>query len=401
MGRKGNWFSSVKKVLSPESKRSKEKRLLGNGKSIVEENSKPREIPPLEHRSPPTLEEMKFTEVVDDDEEPTVVDADFTSQATTEVVHVTKEVQFPRRSKEEVAAIRIQTALRGYLARRALRSIRGLVRLKSLVGGPTIKRQTGHALKCMQTLARVQARIQSTRIKILEENQALERQLLQKRAKEESLQLGEDWDVSLQSKEQIEANLLNKYEATMRRERALAYAYSHQQNGKKSARPAMLIFMDPNNPHWGWTWLERWTEAHPSEEKIEAIGERHHHQLDNNNSEKPSPVSNNQLKPKGRKLKLNDDSKSSFSIRLDKNRRHSVSGSVVRKDDESLSSSPFVPSYMVSTKSTKAKSRMQNPLGLENGSKTSTKKRLSFPAPVKARRLSGPPRIETNVNVVA
>ena len=41
-------------------------------------------------------------------------------------------------------------------------------------------------------------------------------------------QLGEEWDDSLQSKEQIEANLLSKYEATMRRERALAYAFSHQ-----------------------------------------------------------------------------------------------------------------------------------------------------------------------------
>lgn len=40
--------------------------------------------------------------------------------------------------------------------------------------------------------------------------------------------MGEEWDDSLQSKEQIEAKLLSKYEATMRRERALAYAFTHQ-----------------------------------------------------------------------------------------------------------------------------------------------------------------------------
>lgn len=40
--------------------------------------------------------------------------------------------------------------------------------------------------------------------------------------------MGEEWDDSLQSKEQIEAGLLSKYEAAMRRERALAYAFSHQ-----------------------------------------------------------------------------------------------------------------------------------------------------------------------------
>lgn len=45
--------------------------------------------------------------------------------------------------------------------------------------------------------------------------------------------MGEEWDDSLQSKEQIEAKLLSKYEATMRRERALAYAFTHQVFFKK------------------------------------------------------------------------------------------------------------------------------------------------------------------------
>lgn len=42
------------------------------------------------------------------------------------------------------------------------------------------------------------------------------------------LQMGEEWDDSLQSKEQIEASLMHKFEAAMRRERALAYSYTHQ-----------------------------------------------------------------------------------------------------------------------------------------------------------------------------
>lgn len=42
------------------------------------------------------------------------------------------------------------------------------------------------------------------------------------------LQMGEEWDDSAQSKDQVEANLLHKYEAAMRRERALAYSYTHQ-----------------------------------------------------------------------------------------------------------------------------------------------------------------------------
>ena len=41
-------------------------------------------------------------------------------------------------------------------------------------------------------------------------------------------QIGEEWDHSLQSKEQLEARMLNRQEAAIRRERALAYAFSHQ-----------------------------------------------------------------------------------------------------------------------------------------------------------------------------
>ncbi|PWA65088.1 IQ-domain 2 [Artemisia annua] len=77
-------------------------------------------------------------------------------------------------------------------------------------------------------ISRVESQINSRRIRMSEENQALEKQLFQKRAKEmESLQMGEEWNDSLQSKEEIEAKLLNKYEATMRRERAMTYSFSH------------------------------------------------------------------------------------------------------------------------------------------------------------------------------
>ncbi|KAK3021346.1 hypothetical protein RJ639_045979 [Escallonia herrerae] len=240
MGRKGNWFSSVKKALSPDSKEKKsqkadksKKKWFGKEKSAVPEASS-LETVAVPHPLPPP-EEVKLTEVEDEQTKhaytvaaATAVAAEAavaSAQVAAEVVRLTVVTQFT----EEVAAIKIQTAFRGYLARRALRALRGLVRLKSLVEGPTVVRQTTNTLRCMQTLSRVQSQIQSRRIRMSEENQALQKQLLQKRAKElESLQMGDDWDDRLQSKEQIEAKLLNKYEAAMRRERALAYSFSHQ-----------------------------------------------------------------------------------------------------------------------------------------------------------------------------
>ncbi|KAH7844258.1 hypothetical protein Vadar_026179 [Vaccinium darrowii] len=451
MGRKGNWFSSVKKAFSPESKEKKgqksnksEKKWFGKEKSAVP-SSPPSETVIVPHPLLPPSEEVKPIEVEDEQTKHSHSVAVATgaaaeaaivaAQAAAEVVRLTSVTRFAGKSKEEVAAIKIQTAFRGCMARRALRALRGLVRLQSLVQGPIVKRQTANALRCMQNVARVQSQIQSRRIRMSEENQALQRQLLQKRAKElASLRIGEEWDDSLQSKEQIEANLLSKYEAAMRRERALAYSFSHQQSWKKSTRPATLMFMDPGNPHWGWSWLERWMSAekelnneHSSVKSTalsttggEITKSYARHLL---NAEKPSPTSTvNPNQPsirkspsiphsKARKLKPesptgsvfipDDDSKSVFSMQSNLNRRHSIAGSSVR-DDESLASSPAFPSYMAPTKSAKAKLQTESLLGLDNrtpekkGSVGSAKKRLSFPAsPSRPRRHSGPPRVES------
>ncbi|XP_057471866.1 protein IQ-DOMAIN 2 [Actinidia eriantha] len=467
METKVNWLSSVKKAFSPESNEKKgqkskklKKKWFGKKKSAVPDSS-PSEIVTVPHPLP-LLEEGETVESTQVENEqtkhaysgavgsPVAADAAdaadpevfrVTAQADPEVVRVTDVNRFSGKSEEEVAALKIQTAFRGYLARRASRALRGLVRLKSLVQGPPVKRQTANALRCMQTLARVQTQIHSRRIRISEENQALQRQLLQKCATEiASLQMGDEWDDSLQSKEQIEANLLSKYEAAMRRERTLAYSFSHQQTLKKSTRPsAGLMFMDPNNPQWGWSWLERWMAATlPRETEKELNNDQSstksaslsvlasgeitksyaRHQL---NSNKPSPITSSKpsrpshrspstpgrkwkpATPKGSECSPNADVRSVFSVQSERNRRHSIGGALVR-DDESLASSPALPSYMGSTQSAKAKSRLQSPLGLENKTPDkelaagSAKKRLSFPAsPARPRRHSGPPKVEISI----
>lgn len=119
----------------------------------------------------------------------------------------------------------------------------------------------------------------------------------------------------------------------------------------------------------------------------------------------PKPVSSTVPKkvksasPRVRRV-LDDDAKSMVSVQSDRFRRHSVGGSSIR-DDESLASSPALPSYMVPTESARAKSRLQSPFEaekngvLEKGSSDSAKKRLSFPAsPARPRRHSGPPKVD-------
>lgn len=207
--------------------------------------------------------------------------------------------------------------------------------------------------------------------------------------------------------------------------------------------------MDPRNPSWGWSWLERWMAARPWESRSTTEKEPNNDQSSVKganrgivggeisksfaryqlNSDKLSPTTNQKISktpkhqspstptkpgsstvakktkpasPRASVSGLDDDSRSMVSMQS--YRRHSIAGSSVR-DDESLPSSPLAPRYMVPTESAKAKSRLQSPLGAdkngtpEKATSGSAKKRLAYPpSPARPRRHSGPPKLESSIN---
>ncbi|CAM0957443.1 unnamed protein product [Alopecurus aequalis] len=62
-----------------------------------------------------------------------------------------------------VAAVRIQTAFRGFLAKKALRALKALVKLQALVRGYLVRKQAAATLQSMQALVRAQASMRAHR----------------------------------------------------------------------------------------------------------------------------------------------------------------------------------------------------------------------------------------------
>ncbi|XAR71069.1 hypothetical protein NMG60_11028166 [Bertholletia excelsa] len=304
MGKKGSWFSAIKRVFLPKSKdkpvNESEKRSAKEKKRERGKHGEPISFIPL-FREPSSIEKILGEAeqqkilvrpstpgeqpktphlVIPRAASPRVAPPRVASPraasprvaspkaASSIALHHHKEVSYrpePTLRYHHLSATKIQAAFRGYMARRSFRALRGLVRLQGVVRGQNVKRQTVNAMKMMQLLVRVQTQIQSRRIQMLE-NQALQGQAYKNDKELESNMSkympdggnNEDWDDSLPTKEEMEARMQRRVEAVFKRERAMAYAYSHQlwKANLKSAQPSPPDIRSGRYPWW-WNWLER------------------------------------------------------------------------------------------------------------------------------------------------
>ncbi|KAH9329738.1 hypothetical protein KI387_001846, partial [Taxus chinensis] len=131
--------------------------------------------------------------------------------------------------KEEKAAICIQSGFRAYLARKSFQNLKGMVRLQALVQSQEVKKKAAIALQSMQSWIRVQSQIRARRSCMVTEGRIKQKKREHQIKLEAELhEIEVDWLDGAETMEEILARVQQREEAAVRRERAMAYAFSHQ-----------------------------------------------------------------------------------------------------------------------------------------------------------------------------
>ncbi|XP_008788229.1 protein IQ-DOMAIN 14-like [Phoenix dactylifera] len=390
MGKKGNWFTALKRAFTSSSKDTdkpidvsekkniKEKKRWGFGRS---KHGEVNSFIPL-FRKPSSIEQILCDAERDQlhrtqqAPQKKVLPLKSTAPAP---AHLLAPAPKPLITPNyvQMSAVKIQAAYRGYLARRNYRALKGLIRLQGVMRGQSVKRQTMNAMKCMQMLVRVQSQIRARRLQMMESRSIQQHHTPRKSDKEFESSFGKwsmthrseaeahgEWNDSVLTKGEVDARMRRKVEAVIKRERALAYAYSHQLlNVSPKSAHAVLTDIRMGGFPWWWNYLERRLSGDPRPQtpasRLNPIAftpftpctpssssSAHPHPRPFSRGT-PRPASASKLKP-------------SFSTSSRRSDHHpSAAAAAALRDDESLTScSAFtLPNYMTPTASAKAKSR--------------------------------------------
>ncbi|KAF5457159.1 hypothetical protein F2P56_021285 [Juglans regia] len=137
----------------------------------------------------------------------------------------------------EQAAMKAQAAFRGYLARRAFRALKGIIKLQALIRGHLVRRQAVTTLRCLQGIVKLQALVRGRRVRLsvcgLEVQKKCSLDVLQRE--------------------------LFGLHTTARPDKLLSYAFICKLLASSSTVMPLNLCYNPHESNSAWNWLERWS----------------------------------------------------------------------------------------------------------------------------------------------
>ncbi|KAI4388274.1 hypothetical protein MLD38_000616 [Melastoma candidum] len=169
---------------------------------------------------------------------------------------------------QDDAAIRIQTAVRAFLARKTSRRLKCMENFHGLTRVLSVREKATSTLCYLHEWSRIQSEITARRVCMVTEARLMQKKLenqLKFEAKLHKLEV--EWCDGPGTLEEILAKLYQREEAASKRERALAYAFARQwraDSGNYLGRTSYYL-----NKDLGWSWMERWLAVRPWEVRIQ------------------------------------------------------------------------------------------------------------------------------------
>ncbi|KAG6656377.1 protein IQ-DOMAIN 31-like isoform X1 [Carya illinoinensis] len=137
----------------------------------------------------------------------------------------------------EHAAMKAQAAFRGYLARRAFRALKGIIKLQALIRGHLVRRQAVTTLRCLLGIVKLQAVVRGRRVRLsvcgLEVQKKCSLDVLQRE--------------------------LFGLHTTARPDKLLAHAFICKLLASSPTVMPLNLCHNPHESNSAWSWLERWS----------------------------------------------------------------------------------------------------------------------------------------------
>ncbi|KAJ8753322.1 hypothetical protein K2173_019721 [Erythroxylum novogranatense] len=153
------------------------------------------------------------------------------------------ELSNPENLEQENAATLVQAAFRGYLARRAFRALKGIIRLQALIRGHLVRRQAVATLSCMLGIVKLQALARGIKVRTSDFGQEIHRKCSHVKPLDKKFAAS------------------NGVGMSFRMSKMSGNAFTHKLLVSSPTVMSLRLYYDPSEPNSVPSWLGRWSET--------------------------------------------------------------------------------------------------------------------------------------------